>query len=287
VSGYRVGVEQRFRGGEIGITAVLSYADGVKVHWRMNRKPDLSWLADKAGSDGEIRQVNTATAFDEMWELWSRSSIKDGSGRESGVAPERTWPSEGGLEGFLSAPIPAPIESRQLILQIGGTDLVIPLVSIDTEPGPSSFIAGYPGPRAPAPFHGGAVKLISVLLYENAVTIEWLLDPLPDLSWLYPAADTAQEAADAVLPNPSAATEIRMARSARAAALWLHARLADRLGTPYVGSLGYSGTFRGGGYKGETHFLPRVPPDVDELNLVLYDLSYFVPLRQHRNPRSG
>jgi len=52
------------------------------------------------------------------------------------------------------------------------------------------------------------------------------------------------------------------------------ARLTDNLRTQYQGSLG-----NGGGFRGEVNFTPSPPPDARELNLVLYDLSVFIPLR--------
>src|SRR5260370_36281696 len=94
---------------------------------------------------------------------------------------------KGGWQGELAFfwPVP-PIDTQELTLRVGDLAFVVPFDSNAAREARSDprFVAGYPGPRVAAAFHGGAIKVIAALVYSNEVVIEWLIRPVPDLSWI-------------------------------------------------------------------------------------------------------
>jgi len=289
MAGYPGPVENQFRGGSITVVAVLVYEDGIRIEWRMARRPDLSWMdgvtmESKPELPKEVSGPGFAHALlgsERLRELWGRATLSDGWGREAELSFERSGPLDlhGGSEGTATCRCEPPTDSKALTLRFGGADIVVPLTSHQRrQHGRSSlFQAGYPGPKNPIPFLDGAIKLISTLVYEDRIRIEWLADPVPDLSWLFkdnPSDYLMPQIADEEQRLITARGRMNFKRTF---ALWMGARLTDNLRTPYVGSLGNSGVSRTG-FKGEVHFTPSAPPEARELNLVLYDLSVFIPL---------
>ena len=115
------------------------------------------------------------------------------------------------------------------------------------------------------------------MAYEDEIKIEWLADPVPDLSWLFEDA-LSDYIRPQITDEEQRLLDARWSQDfKRTFALWMGARLTDDLATPYRGSLGNSGV-SSAGFRGEVHFTPTAPPDALELNLELYDLSVFIPL---------
>ncbi len=286
VAGYPGPAEIEFRGGSVTVVAALIYADGIRIEWRMPLTPDLTWMDDvtlvvEREVPPELRNrpdlVDAFLHAERLRELWDRAWLADDGGREFELSLERSGPLSrfGGIEGTATCRCQPTPDATGLTLHFGGTEVVISLTSDGRlQDGRSSlFKAGYPGPK-PIPFHDGAIKLISVMVYQDRITIEWLAHPVPELSWLF--NDTVSD-----YLRPQIADEERRLMAARAEmssrrtfALWMGARLTDNLRTQYQGSLG-----NGGGFRGEVNFTPSPPQDARELNLVLYDLSVFIPLR--------
>jgi len=286
VAGYPGPAEIEFHGVSVTVVAALIYADGIRIEWRMPLTPDLTWMNDvtlvvEREVPPELRNrpdgVDALLHVKRLRELWDRAWLSDDGGREFELSLERSGPLSrfGGIEGTATCKCQPPPDPTGLTLHVGGTEVVICLTSDrQLHDGRSSlFRAGYPGPKS-IPFHDGAIKLISTLVYQDRITIEWLAHPVPDLSWLFD--DTVSD-----YLRPQIADEERRLMAARAEmssrrtfALWMGARLTDNLRTQYQGSLG-----NGGGFRGEVNFTPSPPRDARELNLVLYDLSVFIPLR--------
>jgi hypothetical protein len=283
--------EIQFRGGSITVVAILFYADGIRIEWQMPSAPhhspdevamDFLKVMPKEGTESQ-EFIEAFFRAGPMRPLWAQARLSDDHGREFGLSLERSGPLDrfGGAEGTAICRCEPPSDSKALTLHLGGADIVIPLTT-DRRPQDgraSLFKAGYPGPKNPIPFHDGAIKLVATLIYEDLIRIEWLVDPVPDLSFLF--KDTV---ADYLLPTMQDENErLAAARwtmnSTRTIALWMGARLADDLHTPYVGSLGpyISGT----GLNGQMSFKPSAPPGARELNLVLHDLSVRIPLVQN------
>jgi len=253
--------------------------------------PDLAWMDGVALTverdvpkevSGSPEVIDASLSGKRLRELWGRATLSDDRGREFGLSLERSGPLDlfGGSEGTATCSCQPPADSTELTLLIGGADIVISLTS-DRRPEDRQsalFRTGYPGPM-PIPFHDGAIKLISTLVYEDRIGIEWLANPVPDLSWLF--KDTVS---DHLMPQIADEEQRLIAAQAsmnfrRTFALWMGARLTDDLRTPYQGALGNS-SVSSSGLKGEVYFTPSPPPGARELNLVLYDLSVFIPLRR-------
>jgi hypothetical protein len=289
VAGYPGPADIQFQDGSITIVAVLVYADGIRIEWQMPSAPhqspdelamDLLKVMPKEGTESQ-EFIEAFFRAGPMRPLWAQARLSDDHGREFELCLERSGPLDrfGGAEGTATCRCEPPTDSKALTLHLGGADIVIPLTT-DRRPqdGRSSlFKAGYPGPKNPIPFHDGAIKIISALLYDDRVRIEWLIDPAPDLSWLF--KDTLS---DYLMPR-IADEEQRLATARwsmnfkRTFVLWFGARLTDDQRTTYRGSLESSGV-SASGFKGAVCFTPGAPSEARELNLVLYDLSLFIPL---------
>jgi len=290
VAGYPGPADIQFQGGSITVVAALVYEDGIRLEWRMPSFPDLSWM-DDVTLDAE-RELPTedrgfaglgeaSLGIKRLRELWARATLSDGRCRDIELRFERSAPLSlyGGYEGAATCSCQPPTDSSALTLHFGGADIAISLRSgrRPENAKPSLFRAGYAGPKKPLDFHDGAIKLISTLVYEDRIVIEWLVDPPPDLSWLF-----HDQVSEYMRPGPGDENQrLLQARWSmnfkRTMALWMSAHLHDDLRTEYVGSLGNSGAATSG-FKGRVCFTPSAPPGARELNLTLYDLSIFIPL---------
>jgi len=284
VAGYPGPADIQLQGGSITVVAVLVYTDGIRIEWRMPSAPQPM----KDGQRELPRQnwqspefIDALSRVRSMRQGWAGARLSDDHGREFELSFERSGPLDllGGSEGTATCICQPPTDSTQVTLHLGGADVVIPLASNrrTLERRASIFRAGYSGPRHPIPFHDGAIKIISALLYDDRIRIEWHIDPAPDLSWLF--TDTLSD----YLMQRIADEEQRLATARwrmnfkRTFALWFGARLTDDVGTSYRGSLEGSGV-SSSGFKGAVYFTPSAPPGAGELNLVLYDLSVLIPL---------
>jgi hypothetical protein len=260
----------------------------------MPSHPDLSWMDDVvmdverelANAPSEIRRspefAQAILGSKRLRELWARARLTDGNGGDFDLKFERLAPAHGlrGSDGAATCSCPPPVEGSELTLHFGGADIAIPLTPVRRRPAQaqeSTFRGGYAGPKEPIPFHEGAIKLISTLVYEDRIRMEWLADPPPDLSWLFNDALT-EYIRPQLADEEQRLLEARWSQNfKRTFALWMGARLTDNLHTPYLGSVGNSGV-ASTGFKGEVNFIPSAPPDARELHLTLYDLSIFVSL---------
>ncbi len=284
VAGYPGPADIQFRGGSITVVAVLVYTDGIRIEWRMPSAPQpmKDGQRELPRQDWESPEfIGAPPRVRSMREGWAGATLSDDHGREFELSFERSGPLDllGGSEGTATCTCQPATDSTQLTLHLGGADVVIPLASNrrTQDRRASIFRGGYSGPKHPIPFHGGAIKIISALLYDDRVRIEWHIDPAPDLSWLFP--DTLSD----YLMLRIADEEQRLATARwsmnfkRTFALWFGARLTDDVGTGYRGSLEGSGV-SSSGFKGVVYFTPSAPPDAVELNLALFDLSVLIPL---------
>lgn len=289
VAGYQGPVEAQFQGGSIKVVSVLLYSDGLRIEWRMNQEPDLSWLdTDETTAIERLSQSKQPSGqliermgVKRLRRLWEASVISDGRGGEFKLSLRKGLlggPWHG--EAWCAWPSPPP-HPQELTLHIGNADIAIPCRTIPfagTKSQTSEFLAGYPGPKRALEFHGGVIRIISVLIYTDIVTIEWLMRPVPDMSRLPATTNLFDETLSKLKErgeSDSSATGSQPYDTPYA--LWLKARLADDRGTNYLSELGPSGTFPGG-YKGELRVTPSVPFEARELHLMLQDMTVFIPL---------
>jgi hypothetical protein len=195
VSGYAGPAETKFKGGLISIVALLIYDDGICIEWRMRPETDLSWIADVSVDPQSLPEdlrrspeaIQAHLNGRRLRALWRDSRLADGRGGEFQPWLKRSALFGDGWEGVAVCRCPRSDHAREFTLHIADTDVVIPLTShpgrLD-DPQAALFRTGVPGPRNAIPFRTGAVRLVSTLLYTDRVRIEWILDPVPDLSWL-------------------------------------------------------------------------------------------------------
>jgi len=284
VAGYPGPAEVPYHGGSVEVVAALVYRDGVRIDWRMRSMPDLAWLpidaeeatpptpADSADAQdlvlrrGDLRRVST---------FWEQSALSDDRGNAFELSDYRNGMSiKGGWQGeiaFLGSVTPQ--DARALTLRVGDLVIGVPLDS-NAESGVGGeprFLAGYPGP-SPLPFHGGSVKVVAALLYTNEVVVEWLVRPIPDLSWIPFDEEWLARTLDRFRGKRRDRLASTIRESCRISELWNRARLTDDRGTTYAPTTGGSGALPGG-HRGENAFSPTPPADALELNLTLEELS--------------
>ncbi len=289
LAGYPGPAEAPFRGGSIKVISALIYRDGMRIQWRMSQEPDLSWIeldAPKASArlpKGPQRPgfIEAHAKGERMKSLWEHSTLVDDRGGKFKLSLQRQSFGRGLWEGDAWCARPAsPLDARKLTLRIGDAEVVIPC---NKDPRgrthlPHEFLVGYSGPKRPESFHGGAIKVISVLVYVDSLTIEWLMRPVPDLSWLPTIKDSFDRTLSKLRDRDESDLLGMVPATPDPFLVWSRARLADDRGTNYLGELSGGGSFPGG-YKGEIKFSPSVPATARELHLTLYDLAVFIPLR--------
>jgi hypothetical protein len=281
VAGYPDPPKTQYHGGSVDVVAALIYKDGVRIDWRMRSMPDISWLP----IDEEEKEISDLTAgqraLRRVTAFWEQGVLFDARGSEfrraeyrNGMSIQDGW--QGELAFFCSVP---PIDGRALTLRIGDLAIVIPFDSV-AERGVSSeprFLAGYPGPASALPFHGGAIEVIAALLYTNKVVFEWLVRPIPDLSWIPFDEAEVTRTIDRHGGKHRDKLASMLRETKRLSDLWDRAVVADDRGTTYVSSTSSFGAIPGG-YKGENAFSPGPPADAHELNLTMDELSVLIPL---------
>src|SRR6266480_2338799 len=286
VTGYAGPSSVEFNGGSISIDAVLIYRDGIRVHWQIQPQAGVPGTKEPSANFRALPETLRATPeivsahlmLRWLSDLWGRSCVRDDGGTPTEFSMERAIYLETGWSGTSTSPTAGFVMPTEIELLVDGNSTVIPCdrKEISKWKRVTSFRAAYPGPIKAEALHGGGIRLISALVYADHVTIEWLLDPIPDFGLL--SRDDASSRMhwgnldrEHGVPRGSPSND-------QAIAFWLGARLIDDLGTGYVGSLGYVGNTRSGGLKGEIVFKPTVPWQARELNLVVGDFSTFVPL---------
>jgi len=157
------------RAAELRILATLTYADGLRIDWRMRPMPDLSWVPIDEEEAMELlpdqlkRSPAAIAAHLELLrlrELWSQSTVTDERGNAFPLTPHsRTLSIDGGFEGDLSCTCSAfPGETRSLSLRLPASEIAIPLAPGGEQDNTVTFRGGYPGPSSPIAFHGGAIN---------------------------------------------------------------------------------------------------------------------------------
>ena len=294
VRGFSCPTAVPFYGAQLHVDAVLLYEDGLTLEWRISGELDLSSLDipvdqrfvgkdDKFPPEFDEEQRETlreARAWGgRIQGLWAAASIRMGSSATSSLFVQR-WThhdktSTGVAHGTYAR---APAADDRFELRIG--DMEIPLAqSSDSHVEETSLRFGVPGPKRPIPFHGGAVRIIAVLIYPSVVKLEWMVQPYPDADWLaeWSAAEDrfkglAGPEADPPDISPVARPFFSMTR------LWHRATLTDDLRTVYLPQPGSGSHSVRGGVRGMQQFGPAVPRAARELHLTLADLSVFLPL---------
>jgi hypothetical protein len=249
--------------------------------------PDLSWVpldrepARRTNADtGERPELTGGTPALRLTAFWEQGHLFDEHGNEFHVAHYWNQTSaQGGWQGELAFFCPAPpLDPGSFTLRLGDLDIVISFDSADrglkSEP---RFLAGYPGQASAVPFHGGAIKVIAALVFTDKVVIEWLVRPIPDLSWIPFDEEKLTDKLTKVSEEDKQEFGTFVRESKRLSDLWHGALVADDLGTNYVSSTGSAFTIPGG-HKGENAFLPNPPVGARELNITVEDLSVSIPL---------
>jgi hypothetical protein len=281
VAGYPGPPETQYHGGSVDVVAALIYKDGVRIDWRMRSMPDISWLPIDE-EEKEIPDLRAGQrALRRVTAFWEQGVLFDDRGNEFQRAEYRNGMSiKGGWQGelafFCSVP---PIDGGALTLRIGDLAMVVPFDSgaergVRSEP---RFLAGYPGPPSAFPFHGGGIKVIAALLYTDKVVFEWLVRPMPDLSWIPSDEEQITRKIDRQGGKHREKLASMHRESKRLDDLWRTAVVADDRGTQYGSSTGGGFTIPGG-HKGENAFSPGPPANAHELNLTMDELSVVIPL---------
>jgi hypothetical protein len=145
----------------------------------------------------------------------------------------------------------------------------------------TDFVAGYGGPPAIG-YRGGTVKVIAAIVYSDGVVIEWLVGPVPDLSWMSDIEQPGGEQSSSFFPQfrdqPDSLD--RMRRFKRLSTFWDSATLTDDLGSRYRWAWGDAGPAEGIGYKGHEAFSPSPPLEARELTVHAHDLAITIVLRR-------
>jgi hypothetical protein len=147
------------------------------------------------------------------------------------------------------------------------------------QPKLSDFVAGHGGPAA-IEYRGGAVKVIAAIVYGDGVVIEWMVGPLPDLSWM-PNEEPSPERQtylDKFKDQPEMVERLR--RSRKFSNFWQGATLADDLGTAYQDAWGDSTSRDESDHRGRNAFTPAPPEDAVELTFRVHDLAFAIALER-------
>jgi hypothetical protein len=141
------------------------------------------------------------------------------------------------------------------------------------------FLAGYAGPP-PIEYRGGRVKVIAAFVYSDGVLIEWLIDQVPDLSWM-PDPEESGEGTSTFFPQfrDQPLEMDRMRRFRRLTSFWDDATLIDDLGGQYQSTWGDAQGAGGTGYKGHKAFSPAPPREARELTVLVHELAIKIALR--------
>ena len=110
--------------------------------------------------------------------------------------------------------------------------------------------------------------------------IEWLMNPLPDLTWIPLDDAELKQQADSderFREKPEVAESFRRMR--RVSNFWDSATLGDDLATTYESGWADSGSQDGGAYKGHIAFSPAPPIAAVQLTLRVQDLAVTIALR--------
>ena len=272
-----------FHGAQFSVESVILYGDGVRLAWRMKPMPDLSWLpSDEAEARGLATDehggrpgfVAIGVTSQQLTALWGMSALRDAGGAQFQLHQRRwTASAESGLIGELyGVGNTPPSRTRSLVLNIA--DAVYPISLLNTprrSEGVEGFRGGDPGPEAALAFHDGEVKIISVLSYSDRVIIEWLLRPVPDVSWVPLTDEQRGRAEDKSSHGPFLEVYFRVSN------LWRAARMTDKRGTYYLAT--HAETHKlVDGYRGEVVFRPGLASEAGELHLTLDSLSVFMPV---------
>jgi hypothetical protein len=142
----------------------------------------------------------------------------------------------------------------------------------------TEFLAGYGGPPA-IDYRGGKVTVIAAIVYGDGVLIEWLVGPVPDLSWMPDSGEQSSSFFPQFQDQPEALE--RMRRFKRLSTFWESATLTDDLGTQYRRAYGDAGgSAEGIGYKGHEAYSPTPPVEAHELTVHVHDLAITVALKK-------
>lgn len=143
----------------------------------------------------------------------------------------------------------------------------------------TEFLAGYDGPPA-IEYRGGTVKVIAAIAYRDGVVIEWLVGPVPDLSWISDSEQSSDEQSSSFFPQfrDQPARLESMRRFKRLSTFWDSATLTDDLGSHYQWARGDAASAEGIGYKGHEAFTPSPPMEARELTVHVHDLAITIAL---------
>ena len=142
----------------------------------------------------------------------------------------------------------------------------------------TEFVAAFGGPPA-TEYRGGALKVIAAIIYSDGVLIEWLADPVPDLTWMPEQMPTAERTAFLEKFQEHPETVERLRRLKRLANFWDSTTLSDDVGSEYQWAWGDANSVDGSGYKGHEAFGPRSPVQAQTLTVHVHDVAITISLR--------
>jgi hypothetical protein len=138
------------------------------------------------------------------------------------------------------------------------------------------FRAGYAGPPT-IEYRGGRVTLVAAIVYADGVVIEWVVGPVPDLSWMPPDSSEGSSSFFPQFRDQPESIE-RMRQFKRLSTFWGSATLTDDVGTQYRWTGGDAGGGEGIGYRGDEVFSPSPPADARELTVRVHDLAITIAM---------
>jgi hypothetical protein len=146
----------------------------------------------------------------------------------------------------------------------------------------TDFVGAFVGP-VPTEYRGGVVKIIAAFAYSDGVLIEWLVDPVPDLTWMSDEVPNPDRTAflDRFRDQPEMVDRLR--RSRRLSTFWESATLRDDVGTRYEWAGGDSESADGKAYKGHETFSPSVPSSAHSLTIDVHGLAMTIALEGGSN----
>ncbi|HEY8841462.1 MAG TPA: hypothetical protein VIO80_12620 [Candidatus Dormibacteraeota bacterium] len=142
------------------------------------------------------------------------------------------------------------------------------------------FQAGYPGPPG-IEYRGGRVTLVAAIVYADGVVIEWVVGPVPDLSWMPPDSSEGSSSFFPQFHDQPESIE-RMRRFKRLSTFWGSAKLTDDVGTQYQWASGDAGGGEEVGYRGDEVFTPSPPASATELTVRAHDLQITIAMSSRR-----
>jgi hypothetical protein len=139
------------------------------------------------------------------------------------------------------------------------------------------FVRSIPGPDQEFDVHGGRIRVITVEIFDTAVSVRWRVAPLPDISLAFPEEAAALESDMAGLEEGPKRLLRKDANRLMGSMRLYQFSLVDDIGTAYRPQ----GGGHGGGTRettGEARFEPAPPSSASRLTLTWLGLQIQLPI---------